>query len=190
MSSNDKIANEANVNSEDSESLTRISVVLGFGSLTLDPNEITGIMGISPSHSFYHGEECLERIDGHMRIRGACNGVWQLDSGDHIKSVQIEDHISWLMKFLEPKAKEVQRLMSRDGMSVSIRISLDSEEDGNSFDISSRHLAFFSSICHYIHFYVLGHCSKEEMLRPKKKWQPYLYEGRMVKRRMPVSDEP
>jgi hypothetical protein len=80
----------------------------------LDPDQIKNILGLIPDRSFKRGDKKHE--DEPKRQYG----YWRIDSAEHIESSDIKLHFEWLLNIIEPKQKEVLKLLNDKSIDAKI----------------------------------------------------------------------
>jgi hypothetical protein len=88
----------------------------------LDPQEITGQIGVNPSSSFKKGD---------LRREGKVwpHGFWELNSSEYVKSDDISVHIEWIMDKIYPS--ETKLISILDKLGIEGEISCFWVPDGN-----------------------------------------------------------
>lgn len=77
----------------------------------LDPDEVTSILGIDP--------DCKARIGEKRRgMREALKGYWALHSSDHIKSSELQDHLTWMQNRVPVRKMEFLKEVEKITLSV------------------------------------------------------------------------
>lgn len=98
----------------------------GVGGKTVDPDEITRLLHISPSYFFRFGEqyEGREKVGDEIRKvpRLRPTSVWHIDSRATLNSEEIEDHVAFLLSQIEPAAAEIKNLIADSTVQVQITI--------------------------------------------------------------------
>lgn len=83
---------------------------------SVDPDEITAVLGISPTR-------CKKRGDPlGKKGRTWSIGLWNISSADLVESGNLEHHILWLLRQLEPVKEHLICFTSRDGVEVSFKV--------------------------------------------------------------------
>jgi hypothetical protein len=80
----------------------------------LDPDQIKKILGINPDRSFKKGDK-KNKTEPERQY-----GYWRIDSAEHISSLDIESHFEWLLNIIEPKRKEVLKLLADKSVDAKI----------------------------------------------------------------------
>jgi hypothetical protein len=70
----------------------------------LDPDSVTGLLGITPSEQGWPGDR--RGRDGPIEY-----GYWGLSSEGHVMSEDLADHIEWLLNRLEPARSHLLDLL-------------------------------------------------------------------------------
>lgn len=73
----------------------------------LDPNEITKLLGITPTYSHQKGEDIYE---GKLTSGKRKTGGWLLDSESQVESRDSRRHIDWLLDHVENKIDIIHEL--------------------------------------------------------------------------------
>ena len=79
-------------------------------------DEITGILGISPTQSQDKGSLLVKN----ERTRKIPRTGWFLSSEGRVDSRDVRDHLNWLIDTLVPVADELRLLQAQDGMKMTI----------------------------------------------------------------------
>lgn len=74
----------------------------------LDPEQLNGIFECRPSHSWRINEELVVAEDG--STRKATTGGWLLSSKHAVRSLDVKDHLAWLIKQLTGHGGTINRL--------------------------------------------------------------------------------
>ncbi len=80
---------------------------------TVDPHEITAVLGIMPSKAFKAG-------DPRGKSAQWKHGQWSLSSEDHVSSTELQTHIEWLLDQLEPVQARIRSLLSKGDIEADI----------------------------------------------------------------------
>jgi hypothetical protein len=92
---------------------------------SLDPLDVTKLVRLPHDHVHRDGEPRIRRrrtdlsVNEYAPYRG---GMWTMSSQRWVHSSDLDAHVCWLLEQLEPRASQVQQLLSR-GVSESIRPS-------------------------------------------------------------------
>lgn len=77
------------------------------------PENVTEDFGITPTRSFARGDKRNEtKVWPH--------GYWELSSEDNVKSLDLVDHIKWLVYQLEPIQTKIARFLEEEGVRADI----------------------------------------------------------------------
>ena len=99
----------------------------------LQPAEITALLGVEPTNSFFKGEEYSSR--GRRMARPW--GVWHLSSENMVKAKNPELHALWLLEVLEPHRKTLLAFMEERDIHADIHFWWKTGETGESLALSS-----------------------------------------------------
>ena len=117
----------------DNSDEVRVSFRLGSGSL--DPAEVTLLLGIEPSHSHRAGER--RAVKRRRRVGKPITyklGVWLFDSQMPTNAL-VKEHLVWLLDRIEPSAMEIARLIDAGvGADFFVMLRLQSGQFG--FELS------------------------------------------------------
>lgn len=126
---------------------------------SLNPEEVSTNLGITPSRAFAKGEKYLgktrnpesKEISEVWRERP--RGIWAIDSKKLSIEEKVEDHIKYLLEILEPLKKQLKLYLDqRDIYTISFYIWWEPQGGYGSFEVSSEIIRRMSSLCHYIEF--------------------------------------
>ncbi len=79
----------------------------------LDPSDVTARLQIVPSRAFIKGDR--RGTDGVWR-----HGYWGMTSQDKVQSMDLQLHIAWLLKQLEPVQVELKVLIAQEGIKADV----------------------------------------------------------------------
>jgi len=132
---------------------TIINLTFGIRSDTLDPQDVTERMGLTPAHSFRQGDKYSTK-DG--RILERPFGVWQVRSDGMIDSTEIEQHAQYVLSVIEPVRESLTPYLNDESIYVEIRIWCETESETGGYSLSSNIMARLARICKAINFtYIL-----------------------------------
>ena len=80
----------------------------------LDPLEVTKALLLPYTRAHRNGEPHLGRLrhNGEVQVFTPFNhGHWSMSSKKWVKSPKLETHLCWLLNQLEPRAREIQKLL-------------------------------------------------------------------------------
>lgn len=81
----------------------------------IDPDEITKILGITPSYKFKPGDRHGEN---NQFIRK--QGLWSITSGGQVQSTDLELHIEWVLSQLEDVKSQLESILSNNDVHAQI----------------------------------------------------------------------
>jgi hypothetical protein len=81
----------------------------------LDPDMVTGQLGITPSTAFRAGDQRGKKKDAIWK-----EGHWDISSEGHVSSNVLQDHIEWLLDQLEPAQARLRILLTEDDVRADI----------------------------------------------------------------------
>jgi hypothetical protein len=78
----------------------------------LVPEDINGLLDISPHKSFRKGDKHGDKSWPH--------GYWGLTTKDHVDSTVLEVHIAWLLDLLEPNSSNLTKIVQKENFKADI----------------------------------------------------------------------
>ncbi|MBV8977166.1 MAG: DUF4279 domain-containing protein [Alphaproteobacteria bacterium] len=114
------------------------SCSLEIGSRNLDPDNVSKLIGVEPDRRFSRGELSCK---GKKRIKG----LWAVDSDRHVSSLDICDHLAYIVQFLELHKSKILDAKRNACASVSIRVFWDFEST-LSFSLDSKILGMHPEV--------------------------------------------
>jgi hypothetical protein len=100
---------------EEDEFSNDIYVWFFIRGINIDPNEITYLLGITPSYRFMRGDRHGE--NGQM-IRK--HGFWSITSNGKVQSSDLYLHIEWILAQLEPVKSQLNSIISNNDVHAQI----------------------------------------------------------------------
>jgi len=135
----------------------KIFAVFGIRADKLDPDRISERLGIQPSHSFARGDEYKTHVSKtEMGVRVRPFGVWQISSEGVVKSGNLQDHVDYLIRLIEPKRMAISALMADPDLYMDMRLWVESHDAVNSFTLRSESVACLASLCREFNVSVIG----------------------------------
>lgn len=88
----------------------------------LDPDRVTEILGTAPRTAYRKGE-VYKKVRGH-EVRGR-TGLWLASSDGQVESLDLNDHLEYLLTIVFPKSGEnrlarLHRLMQEQGLEADV----------------------------------------------------------------------
>ncbi len=96
----------------------RTCAVLRIYSGQLHPAEVTARLDLQPSSTVATGEASPPNSLGHVRV-GKLNG-WFLSSEENVTSMDLRDHLDWLLTRLISHAQALHDLQDESGVTMSV----------------------------------------------------------------------
>jgi hypothetical protein len=143
--------------------LIRTHITFGLRSDSLNPQEVTSLLGILPSHSFSKGD----RYNSSAGIRERPFGVWQLRSELHVSSSNVQDHVDYILQQLENKQEILGLYLTNPDYYVDIRVWWECPSETGGFAISSSKMQRLASICKEFNFTFIATCDDEDATEEK-----------------------
>ncbi len=132
---------------------TTMHATFGIRSDTVDPQDITEYLGLSPAHWLRRGDTYLTN-DGREMIRPF--NVWQLRSEGKVDSRKIEEHLQYILSITESLQDRLTKYLHDESIYIEIRIWWESESEAGGYTLSSELLSRLTCICKVINFtYIL-----------------------------------
>jgi hypothetical protein len=122
--------------------LPRVTITFSVQGDALNPNELTLMLGMQPSHACRKGDLYESKGPG---IRPT--GVWQLRSEMLLDSSDPNEHVNSVLRHLEGKRAEIDRLRSDPGYTVAAWIMQERDPGMGGFAIRSEFLARLAALC-------------------------------------------
>ena len=86
---------------------------------SLPVSEITALLGLTPTSAVDAGDTVTHPRSGRSRIAQVSN--WLLKSERHVDSLDIRDHLDWLLALLEPVGDAVRKLGQMPDTTITVR---------------------------------------------------------------------
>jgi hypothetical protein len=83
----------------------------------LNPAEVTDVLGILPTSLQVKGEITMNSVGGQ---RKAPTGGWFLSSEQQVESLDLRQHIDWLLDLLLARANVLRSIQGRDGFHMNV----------------------------------------------------------------------
>jgi hypothetical protein len=108
----------------------------------LDPDAITQATGLTPQVSHRKGEPRPPSRVG-KQLPPWRSGIWILDSEDGLPQTgnHLEDHLTWLLDQLEPKARTIHRLSVAQGLNSDFWCGYFMGQANSGFGLSAKTIA-------------------------------------------------
>jgi hypothetical protein len=126
---------------------------------SLNTEELTNSLGITPSRAFAKGDKYLGKTKNphSMEIsqvwRERPRGIWAVDSRNLSNKIRVEGHICYLLDILEPKKRIIEQyLQQADIYTISTYIWWEPIGGQGGYEITNEVLQRLTSLCHYIEF--------------------------------------
>jgi len=124
----------------------------------LDPDEITGELGIRPTRSFRKGDKIISKYS--TRTGEKKNNLWALKTKENVSEKEsINLHIKELQSVLENKDDAIISYKEDIDVEVCIWIWIETDNAGIGLDLNEEEQTFLSKISNRIHLSVI--CKKE-----------------------------
>ena len=135
--------------------LNRVYCELVIVSDTLNPDQLTNELGVSPSRSFYKGDTHQSRHSGSLITR--THNLWAVSSIKTLSEEQdIKAHILQLKSILEGCVYALKELKSNDNVELTLWIWFETEDSGIGIDILEPEISFIHEIANRLHFSVIA----------------------------------
>lgn len=116
--------------------VTQTWATLRIGGTELDTAEVTHLLGLSPTHSHSAGEHHGQ--NGRLVWK---KGLWDLSSEGQLVSLDLEEHIIWILDLVEPVADRLTDLIQRPGVQADIFCFWEVEEVNTGLDLGPSVMA-------------------------------------------------
>lgn len=103
----------------------------------LEPSQVSARLDLEPSESWKRGEPITTK---RRQYGDHPTGGWLLRSRDNVPSGELDDHLSWMLDHLLPKADPIHAL-AKDGFDVAIVIALEGAPLGGGPTLTAATLA-------------------------------------------------
>ena len=125
----------------------RVHAMLRFFHPNLDPEDLTALFGVEPDFAKKKGDQ---RLGKKGRVYSPYSkGVWLLDSESHVKSLDVNFHIQWLLDEVAHCNGAIRKLQD-DGYSIDVMCGWFADCDNTCPSLSAeiiRRLATFRLSC-------------------------------------------
>ncbi len=123
-------------------------VSFALRSEVLDPEAVTARLQIEPVRAFKKGDRFESRSGQHVR----CFGLWRMESGNVITSLDIEPHVLYILEKLEPKRDAIKMIIDQMSATSNVVLWWSAPASSAGYSLSSSIMARLSGICQRIDF--------------------------------------
>jgi hypothetical protein len=121
------------------------SVTFSIRSDNLIPEEISNLLALEPTQAWGKGDFFVNGTGTHQRPWG----VWSLSSERVVDSLNVQDHLLFILELLEPKQSAIAQLLGKPDHMAQMYVWHVGEVG---FSLSSSTLKRACSMCHTINF--------------------------------------
>jgi hypothetical protein len=128
---------------------------LAIVSDTINPDQFTKELGVSPHRSFCKGDRYQSKHSGSLITRP--HNLWAVSSEKTISEEQdIKSHILQLKSILEGCVDELREFKNNDNVELTLWFLFETEDSGIGIDILEPEISFIHDITNRLHFSVIA----------------------------------
>ena len=133
----------------------KIYCELAIVSDTINPDQLTKELGVSPDRSFSKGDTHQSRHSGSLITHP--HNLWAVSSEKTISEEQdIKSHILQLKSILEGSVDRLKELKNNDSVELTLWLWFETEDSGIGIDILEPEISFIHDIINRLHFSVIA----------------------------------
>ena len=135
------------------QDLTEVNISFSISGTDVEPDKISEVLGLAPSHSHCRGD-VYESRSGKTLER--YNSVWAFSSEGKVSEQDPNAHADYVLMNLEPLKERIARYVGNEGVRVSIGIWWKPDGGSGGYTITGDRMARLAQLADELDLYFVG----------------------------------